>query len=63
MKNKEWSIIQSYSRDSLKSSQDYNHIGGAGMVEWHSAPPVWPGFAPRPAVIWRFSALHKNQHF
>ena len=33
-------IIHSYLRDCLKSSQDYNHIGGAGMVDWHSPPPV-----------------------
>ena len=30
--------IHSYSRDYLKISQDYDHIGGAGMVEWHSPP-------------------------
>ena len=45
MKNKECSIIHSYSRARLKSSQYYNQIGGAGMVEWHLPPPVRPGFA------------------
>ena len=40
MKNKECSILHSYSRDFLKSSQDYKHRGGAGMVEWHSPRPV-----------------------
>ena len=33
IKNKEWSILHSYSRNCLKRSQDYNHIGRAGMVE------------------------------
>ena len=45
--------IHSYSRDFLKISQDYDHIGGAGMVEWHSpSHQCDPGSLPGPAVIW-----------
>ena len=48
MKNKEWSIIHSYSRNCLKSSQDYNHIGVAGMEEWHSPDQCDLGSLPDP---------------
>ena len=31
-------IIHWYSRHYFKISQDYDHIGGAAMVKWHSPP-------------------------